>query len=180
MLLSSRRQDFAAAKEFARQRYQSILKNYGPDVTWTALYQLDWARFLADTGEIAEAMAQVRAAMPVIRKYPLRESQWRPLLPASHVLVKAWHFEEAERYARESLKVVEDAKREEVDSVRAESLELIGTALLGERKPREAIPLLERARGIYAQLGPAFANSADSVKAQLSEAQRMADARSTR
>ncbi|HEV3201789.1 MAG TPA: protein kinase [Bryobacteraceae bacterium] len=168
MLLSSRKRDFAAAREFASRRYQL----YHGDSTWAAQSQLDWARYRADTGEIAEAMAQVRAALPVIRKYPLHESQWRSLLPASHVLVKAGRFEEAERYARESLQVVEGAHREEVDSVRAESLEMIGTALSGQKKYREAIPVLEHARSIYAQLGPAFAKTADSVQARLREAQR--------
>jgi tetratricopeptide (TPR) repeat protein len=174
MRLMARNGDLAAAVEFARQRYQLVVKDYGVDNLWVVRCQLDWARYRAEAGEKAEALAQVQEAMQVLSRHPLNESRWSPLLAASHVLATAGHFEEAERYARESLQVVNATHRDEVDPGRAESLELIGTALSGEKKYGEAVPVLERARDIYAQLGPAFGKSTELVRGLLREAQEKA------
>jgi len=164
MLLKSRQHDFRAASELARLRYQVIVKGYSSDHRWAAQCQLDWARYRAETGEIEEAMAQARAAMTLVVRDPrLGESLCWPLLAASHVLVRAGQFDEAERNAREALKVVDEGQREEADSVRAESLELIGTALKGEKKYREAKPVLEHAQSIYQQLGRPWTKSAVTV-----------------
>jgi len=87
-------------------------------------------------------------------------------------MVSAGYFDDAERYARESMDVVEQAHREEVDAWRAESLELLGVALLGKKRYPEAIPLLARAQAMYGQLGPAWTKTAGRVAMRLGEARR--------
>jgi serine/threonine protein kinase len=172
MQLSARNGDFAAATQFALQRYQAIVKDYGGENLWAVRGQLDWAHYRAEIGEIVEAMAQVRSAMPALRKSPLKESQWSPLLAASHVLLKAGHFKEAEQLAREALHVIDSAQRDEVDWARAESLELIGKALVGVENYRDALPLFEHARAIYQQLDPAFAARLPQIHELLEKARQ--------
>jgi tetratricopeptide (TPR) repeat protein len=178
MQQSGRNGDYVAASQFALRRYRSVVKDYGPENQWAVQCRLDWARYRAETGEISEAMAEVRSAMPAVRRHPLNESQWSLLLPASHVLARAGHFEEAEQLAREAFTVVESTQRDEVDWARAESLELIGTALAGEKKYREALPFLDRARAVYERLGPVFSRSLPRIQELLGKARQAARERS--
>jgi tetratricopeptide (TPR) repeat protein len=164
MQLSALNGDFAAATQFARQRYQSIVKDYGPENRWAARSQLDWARYRAETGEIAEAMAQVRPALHILGSQPADELRWSPLLAASSVFASGGHFEEAEQLAREAFEVIQSTERDEIDWARAESLELIGTALAGEKSYREALLVLDHARIIYEDLGPVLARKQAHVQ----------------
>jgi tetratricopeptide (TPR) repeat protein len=171
---AARRQDFAAARDFARQHCELEAATFGAEHVWSARAKFDWARFRAETGETAQAMAQIREALPVVREYWSHGSDalWLPLAAAARVMVSAGYFDDAERYARESMDVVEQAHREEVDAWRAESLELLGVALLGKKRYPEAIPLLARAQAMYGQLGPAWTKTAGRVAMRLGEARR--------
>jgi len=124
---------------------------------------LDWARFRAETGETAEALAQVRTAMAEVLKYasPGSESLCFPLAARAQVLVRTGEFKDAERDARESLKGIEAAGRDEIDPFRAEVLEHLGEALSGQKRYHEAIPVLEEAEAIYRRCGPQWRLTAD-------------------
>lgn len=163
------RQDFVAAREFARERYELHFRDYGLEHVWTAWALCDWARCRAATGETTQAVAQIQQALPVARKHWSYDSDqlWFLLSDAAHVMVDAGHFEEAERYARESLEVIERAHREDLDAWRAQSLELLGKALLGQKKTQEAVLLLARAQAMYQQLGPAWTKTAQRIATQL-------------
>lgn len=108
-ILYSRRDDFVAARECARQYYECNLKNIGPDHQLTAQSKLGWARFRAETGETKEAVDQAHEAMQVIRRVlpPLSQILWTPLNSASHILSLAGRFNEAEPLAREQLAIVD-------------------------------------------------------------------------
>jgi serine/threonine protein kinase len=170
-ILNSRRDNFVAAKEFARQYYEATLKSIGPDHVRTALAKIMWARFRAETGETKEAVEQAREGMQVVRKAspPLSSVLWTPLTSASHVLNLAGRFAEAEPLAREQLAIVDHENLPEADARRAGTLMELGTALQGEKKYREATSTFERADRIYAQLGPVWALRAEQVRKKLSE-----------
>jgi tetratricopeptide (TPR) repeat protein len=171
--MSARRQDFAAARDFARRRFEAMVQLHGPNHIITMLASLDWARFRAETGETVEAMAQVRTALAEFFKYasPGSESLCFPLAARSQVLVKAGEYKDAERDAREALKGIEAAHREEIDPFRAEVLEHLGAALSGQKRYREAIPVLEKAEAIYRQSGPAWLLTADRTLRLRNQAQ---------
>ena len=170
-ILNSRRDNFVAARDFARQFYEVTLRNIGPDHERTAQAKLMWARFRAETGETKEAVEQTIEAMQVIRKVlpPLASTLWTPLNSASHVLNLAERFADAEPLAREQLAISDNHHLLEVDARRAGTLMELGTALQGEKKYREATTTLERADRIYAQLGPVWAMRAEQVRRKLSE-----------
>ena len=170
-ILNSRRDNFVAAREFARQYYEVLLRNIGPDHQRTAQAKLMWARFRAETGETKEAVEQTIEAMQVIRKVlpPLASTLWTPLNSASHVLNLAGRFADAEPLAREQLAISDNHHLLEVDARRAGTLMELGTALQGEKKYREATSTFERADRIYAQLGPVWAMRAEQVRKKLTE-----------
>jgi tetratricopeptide (TPR) repeat protein len=166
MILNSRRGDFAAAKEFARQYYEVMLRNIGPDHPRTAEGKILWATYRADTGEAKQAAEQALEAMLLARKGlpALSATLWTPLVCLSHILNLAGRFEEAERYAREALAVVDAQHLPEVDARRAQTLCNLGQALQGEKKHREATDMLDRSARIYEQLGPNWAKRAEQVR----------------
>jgi serine/threonine protein kinase len=170
-ILNSRRDNFVAAREFARQYYESNLKNIGPDHQSTAQSKLMWARFRAETGETKEAVEQAREAMQVIRRVlpPLSQILWTPLNSASHILNLAGRFADAEPLAREQLAIVDNQNLPEADARRAGTLMELATALQGEKKYREAKTTFERAERIYAQLGPVWSLRAEQVRKKLTE-----------
>ena len=170
-ILNSRRDNFVAASEFARQYYEVNLRNIGPDHERTAQAKIMWARFRAETGETKEAVEQAREAIQVVRRAlpPLSSVLWTPLASASHILGLAGRFHEAEPLAREQLAIVDHQHLPEVDARRAGTLFELGIALQGEKKFREATATLERAYSIYAQLGPVWSMRAEQVRKKLSE-----------
>ena len=170
-ILNSRRDNFVAAREFARQYYESNLKNIGPDHQATAQSKLMWARYRAETGETKEAVEQAREAMQVVRRVlpPLSQILWTPLSNASHILSLAGRFNEAEPLAREELAIVDNQHLPEADARRAGTLIDLGIALQGEKQYREAKSTFERADRIYVQLGPVWALRAQQVRKRLSE-----------
>ena len=170
-ILNSRRDNFVAARDFARQFYEVTLQSIGPDHQRTAQAKLMWARFRAETGEVKEAVEQTIEAVPVARRGlpPLSSVLWTPLGCASHVLNLAGRFTDAEPLAREQLAIVDHQLLAEVDARRAATLVELGTALAGEKKYREATSTFERADRVYAQLGPVWALRAEQVRKKLSE-----------
>jgi serine/threonine protein kinase len=170
-ILNSRRDNFVAAREFARQYYEVELKSIGPDHERTAQAKIMWARFRAETGETKEAVEQAREAIQVVRRAlpPLSSVLWTPLTSASHILSLAGRFKEAEPLAREQLAIVDTHHFPEVDARRTGTLVELGIALQGEKKYREATTTFERADRIYAQLGPVWKMRAEQVRKKLSE-----------
>jgi serine/threonine-protein kinase len=170
-ILNARRDNFVAAKEFARQYYEVNLRSVGPDHGLTAQAKLMWARYRAETGETKAAVEQTFEALPVARRglTPLSSALWTPLNSASHILSLAGRFRDAEPLAREQLSIVDNQHMQEVDARRAGTLMELGTALQGERKYREARSTFERADRIYAQLGPTWALRLEQVRKKLSE-----------
>src|ERR1017187_9877542 len=170
-ILNSRRDNFVAAAEFARQYYEVNLRNIGPDHERTAQAKIMWARFRAETGETKEAVEQAREAMQVVRRAvpPLSSVLWTPLASASHILSLAGRFDEAEPLAREQLAIVEHQQLPEADARRAGTLFELGMALQGEKKNREATAAFERADRIYVQLGPVWSSPAEQVLQKLSD-----------
>jgi serine/threonine-protein kinase len=170
-ILNSRRDNFVAAAEFARQYYEVNLRNIGPDHERTAQAKIMWARFRAETGETKEAVEQAREAMQVVRRAvpPLSSVLWTPLASASHILSLAGRFDEAEPLAREQLAIVDHQQLPEADARRAGTLFELGIALQGEKKNREAATTFERADRIYEQLGPVWNLRAEQVRKKLSE-----------
>ena len=171
VILNSRRGDLVAARDFARQYYEVVRKNIGPDHVATADGKLLWARYRADTGEIEEAVEQALEAMPVVRKsYPsLSINLWTPVTCVAHIMNLAGRFGEAEGYAREALALVDAEHSPEVDGRRAQTLFELGTVLQREKKHREAADTLERAAGIYDRLGPKWVQRAGQSRKMVSE-----------
>ena len=172
--IDARQGDLAGARDLARRQYDLLLQSGDDDQIWTACASLYLARFLAETGDISGALARLRTAMPTVRKNMQQGNVflWGPLTSASHVLLAADQVSEAERYARESLAVVDDAQRDEVDPWRAESLLLVGTALSRGENRRDAQPFLRRAWAIYSHLGPVWSTTAEHVQKMMNDEER--------
>ncbi|MDP8979331.1 MAG: protein kinase [Acidobacteriota bacterium] len=165
---SSLQQNPAAAASFARRDYD-LAAAYGQEDKAEA--GVTWARYRAEAGEPAEALAQIREAMPVVRKYTRRGYLFGYYVQsAARVLNKAGRFEEAAQYARHSLDALHEDQIPELHPVSAEAMEDLGTALRGLKRKREAIPALEKALDVYRQLGPAYAKTADRVQKILTQA----------
>lgn len=170
-ILRSRQADAAGAAEFARERYDNMLRHLGADHLYTATSQVMWARGLAETGNVDEAIRQFEAAMPIILKayHMPNPNLWTAEVSAAHIFIKAGQFSKAEPYARQALEIVDAEGLAEVDARRAESLYHIGAALHGEKRDGEAISVLQRSQAIYRQC-PGFAKSVDRVQAMLIDA----------
>jgi tetratricopeptide (TPR) repeat protein len=87
---------------------------------------------------------------------------------AAQILNMAGRFSEAESYAREALALEDRNHLAEGDGRRASSLCLLASSLRDRHKAQEAIPLLERALGIYGR-DPSQATGADKVRRMLAE-----------
>lgn len=170
-ILYGRRDNFPAASDFARQYYEATFKSIGPDHYRTALAKLLWARYRAEAGETKEAVGQAVEALAVARRAlaPFSSSLWSPLYSASHIFDLAGRFTDAEPLAREQLVILDRQQLPEVDARRAGGLWDLAVALRGEKKYREAANTFERARRIYEQLGPVWANRAEQLRKVIRE-----------
>jgi serine/threonine-protein kinase len=168
-ILHSRQKDMAGATEYARQRYENMVRHLGEDSVYTASSRAMWARGLAESGNTGEALRQLDAAMPIVRKayQPLNANLWTPVVAASRIYCKAGIFAKAEAYAREALQIVDAEGLPKMDTRRAESLFHLGAALHGEQQDAAAFPVLQQSLAIYRQSGPAFANSVERVQTLL-------------
>jgi tetratricopeptide (TPR) repeat protein len=164
-----RQGDAAGSTEWARRRVETVARNLGDDHLYTATSRMMWARGLSETGQLDEALRQVDAAMPVIRKayQAPNPNLWTPVISAAHVFIKAGQFDKAESCAREAIVCVEGEGLPEADPRRAESLYHLGIALHGQKRDVDAVQVLERALNCYRGSGPAFAKSVDRVQGML-------------
>ncbi len=165
------KQNFAAAADFAHRNYELTAAFNRDNLADTAEAAMDWARFRAEAGEAAEAVKQVRAAMPEIRKmYGDGSMRARYLQAAAQVYNRAGLFQPAEQNAREALDAFHHSHLPEVHPMAAAAQEDLGEALAGLKRYREAIPALERALEIDRKLGTAYARTADRVQLDLNQA----------
>jgi serine/threonine protein kinase len=158
-LLAAQRRDFLAA-------WQALRQSYELNTPWRSNPRPSrYAYFLAETGEVPEALALVLKDLPELRSFKNEQSLFEPLADVAHVMVSAGRYNEAEGYARELWKLLDDVHREDVDPDRAEVLELLGSALSGQKRYKEAIPLFKRSEEAYRRSGPGFLIAARHVAA---------------
>ena len=103
--------------------------------------------------------------LPELRSFQNEQSLFEPLAYTAHVMVSAGRYHEAEGYARELWKLLDDVHREDMDPDRAEVLELLGSALSWQKRYKEAIPLFKRSEEAYRRSGPGFLIAARHVAA---------------
>jgi len=165
------KQNFSAAAEFSRQDYE-LAASYNRDHLGDAAEaEVEWARYRAEAGEAEPALAQIRAALPDLRKDYLDGYMLAFYLEAAaRVFRKAGHLEEAAQYARESIVAFHRGQVPEAHPLAAASLEDLGSALAGLKRYPEAVPALEEALEIDRKLGPAYAPTADRVQEALTKA----------
>jgi tetratricopeptide (TPR) repeat protein len=165
------KQNFAAAADFAHRNYELTATFNRDNLADTAEAAMEWARFRAEVGESAEAVKQVRAAMPEIRKmYGDGSMRARYLQASAQVYNRAGLFEPAEQNAREALDAFHHSLLPEVHPMAAAAQEDLGEALAGLKHYREAIPALETALALYRKLGIAYVTAAERVQVALNQA----------
>jgi serine/threonine protein kinase/Tfp pilus assembly protein PilF len=165
------KQNFRTAAGFAQRNYELTCAFNRENLADTAEAAMEWARYRAEAGETSEAVAQVRAATPEIRKlYNVGSMLGRYAQIAARVYNKAGLFSPAEQNAREALEGVHQGHLPEVLPLNAACLEDLGGALAGLKRYREAVPALKKALEIDRKLGPAYAKTADQVEVVLSQA----------
>jgi len=160
--------DFGAAAESAR-RNRDVMLDYNRDhLADAAEAEMEWARYQAETGQAVAAVAQVRAALPALRReYSGGYLLARHLQTAARVFNKAGRALEAEQFARESLARCGQSQLPEIHPLIAAATEDLGSALASLKRYREADAALEKAQEMYRRLGPAYALTADRVQAAL-------------
>ncbi len=143
--------DPSGAAELDRQRYELLLHNRGADDGLTALAMILWARHRVIAGQPSDTVPQALEAMKSVRKYflPSSMSYWFGACNTAFVLNSAKRYKEAESMARDTFPAIEANRLPEIDGRRAESLLELGKAFHGQKKDREAAPLLKRAEMIY-------------------------------
>jgi eukaryotic-like serine/threonine-protein kinase len=165
------KQNFPAAAEFAHRNYELTAAYNRDNLADTAEAAAEWARYRAETGEAREAVEQIRAVMPELRKYYATGGMLaRYLEGAARVFNKAGLFEPAERSAREALDAFHRGQLPEMHPQAAACLEDLGVALAGLKRYREAVPALEKSVEIERKLGPAYTKLADGVQMVLGQA----------
>jgi len=104
-------QNNQAGKAAAQRMIDIYAHNHGPARVTAAQARNIWAGFAVKTGEAAAAADAIRESMPVIEKaVPAPSlSLWHAARNASNVMRLAGEYQEAERYARESLMVAQAA-----------------------------------------------------------------------
>ena len=170
-VVKARQENYAAAKEYARQRFEIMGKLVSANNLDYLVVKSDWARYRALAGETDQAAVQIGELMPLIHKsFPSPSfSAWTTYRNSSNVMNLAGRFPEAESFAREALAAVDAAHLGEIDARRAESLFALGTALRKEKKFQDARLNLEHAVNIYSQCGPTFAKTLARARKLLSE-----------
>ena len=143
--------DPAGAVELDRQRYELLVRNRGADDGFTALAMILWARHRVLAGEPSDAAPKAVEAMKSVRKHFLQSSMsfWFGASNTAFLLNSGKRYKEAESMARETFPAIEANRLPEIDGRRAESLLELGKALHGQKRDREAVPLLKRSAAIY-------------------------------
>jgi len=160
--------------EFARRNYELTSAFNRDNFADTAEAAMEWARYRAETGETADAVTQIHAAMPEIRKmYMVGGMLARYVQGSARVYNRAGLFAPAEHNAREALDAWRHGQLPEMHPMAAACLEDLGGALAGLKRYREAIPALEKSLEIYRGLGPAYAKTADRVEVVLNQVRNL-------
>jgi serine/threonine protein kinase len=162
--------DPAGAVELDRQRYEILARNRGADDGLTTLAMILWARHRVIAGQPGDAVPQALEAMKTVRKHFLPSSMnyWFAAANTAYILNSAKRYKEAESVARETSAAVEANRLPELDGRRAESLLELGKALHGQKRDREAAPLLKRSAMIYDTLHhPTGGNWARAVLSEI-------------
>lgn len=169
MTLNSRRDNFVAARDLAKEYYDLILFNVGPDHLATSEAMLVWTRLRADTGQAAESLAPSVAAMKALRlKYPPGNiGLWNDLRNLAHVQNAAGDYRGAQESAREALAVYKNGTWSPTDPRRAQTLLELAVALRGLHRVSEAQPVLQEVLAIYDKSGPMWARRGQQVRAIL-------------
>jgi tetratricopeptide (TPR) repeat protein len=156
---------YQAGKQAAQRMIDVNLHAAGPESPLVAQARNIWATFAVETGESAAAADAMRESMRVIEKsiQPPSLNLWHAARNASNVMRIAGQYADAERYARESLAVVQAAHLAENDQRVANSWEALGRALHEEKKHGEAASALENAERIYRHAGGAWTSKADDL-----------------
>ena len=161
-------QKLAAAAEFARRNREIALEYNRDHQADAAEAEMNYALYQAEAGPAAEAVGEIRAALPNIRKVYQSGIQLAFYLQeAARVFNKAGRFEEAAAYARESLETSRQAHIPETHPLIAAATEDLGGALAGLKRYPEARSALEESLDINRRLGPAYARVAVHVQAAL-------------
>lgn len=147
--------NFAAARDAAKRMIEVTERKNGPESPNTAQSRNIWAVYAAATGETGPAAEAVRDSMRVLERVMKAPSLnlWYAARNASNVMRLAGQYDEAERYARESLEVAHAAHLTDLDLRTANSWEALGRALAAEKKLGEAVGALEKAEAAYRQAG---------------------------
>ncbi|MGA3019378.1 MAG: serine/threonine-protein kinase [Bryobacteraceae bacterium] len=158
--------NYQAGKEAAQRAIDNWVHNFGPEAVGAAQAREVWATFAVKTGDAEGAAEAIRQSMPLIEKRIPSPSLdlWHAARNASNVMRLAGDYQEAERYARESLMVVEAAHLAEGDPRAGNSWEALGLALYEEKKYAEAIPALEKAVAAYSHAGPTWAARVTEIR----------------
>jgi len=160
--------DAATAMKFACQGRDLAIEYNRDHLADAAEAEMECARYQAEAGHASEAVAQVRTAMPSIRRnYRAGGILAVHLQAAARVFNRAGNPREALQYARESLEGCRQAQFPEIHPLRASALEDLGEAAAELHQNREAEPALQQALDVDRRLGPAYAPIAGRVEALL-------------
>jgi tetratricopeptide (TPR) repeat protein len=162
------REKFPEATAFARRNFE-MAEGYGLEDQAEA--EMWWARYRAESGEAAQALVQLREAIPRVRDF-YRHGYLVAYYaePAARILNKTGNFAEAVQFATQALHELQACQMPENHPLTAASLVDLGEARCGLNRSREGVPALEKAVGIYQQLGPAYTALADRAGKVLMQA----------
>ena len=159
-----------AAADFAHRNYELTSAFNPDDLGDTAEAAMEWARYRAEAGETAEAVAQTRATMPEIRKMYNVGSMLARYAQTPRALTSRPGFSLRRNKTPAKPWSSPPSHLPEVLPLHAACLEDLGGALAGLKRYREAVPALEKALEIDRKLGPAYAKIADRVQVVLNQA----------
>jgi tetratricopeptide (TPR) repeat protein len=167
------KQDFQAASEFARRNYELTSAFNRDNFADTAEAAMEWARYRAETGETEDAVTQIRAAMPEIRKmYTVGGMLARYVQGSARVYNRAGLFAPAEQDAREAL----DAWRHGQLPGASAGCRMpgrLGLGLAGLKRYREAVPASKKPSKSIAGSVLRMQRPADRVLVVLNQARNL-------
>src|SRR5262249_34440565 len=110
--------DLASAAEFARRKVEVSANHAGPGHLSTAMAEIELARLTALSGDVPAGVAEVTRAMPVVESStaPGSPERWLANRDASSVMRRGGRIPEAERYARESLRIAQQLSFRDSDA----------------------------------------------------------------
>ena len=95
---------------------------------------------------------------------------WYAELNTATVMRMAGRYQDAERLARESLRIAQTEHLRDIDGGLANSWQELGTALCMQKKYGEGIPALGQTQAIYEKCGASFAGVVATMGRQIAKA----------